>query len=196
MFTRRDLASRRQGGVSLLELIVFIVVMGVGVLGLVSVIASLVRQSPDPMVRKQALAIAESLLLEIQQQAFTFCDPQDANATTAASTANCTGGAAGSQDKGGGALSGPTPNSEARGGADPFDNVADYGGYTKSDFTDVVGGNAMTGYTATVAIARAGAGAPFNLPDDAVLRITVTVQRAGIDPVSLTGYRIRYAPRT
>jgi MSHA pilin protein MshD len=190
----RRIVGRDQRGLTLVELVIFIVVMSTGVYGLASVIGTLVVGSADPMLRKQSLAIAESILLEIEQQPFTFCDPQDAAFTTAASTADCTGGAANSQDNGGGALSGPVPNTESRGNAaNPFDNVADYGGYTQTNVTDPIGGNVMNGYTATVAIIRAGAG--FGLPDDAVLQIAVTVTRAGVDPVVLTGFRFRYAPR-
>jgi MSHA pilin protein MshD len=148
------------------------------------------------MIRKQMVAIAESLLNEVQQQPFTYCDPDDVNYLSATSTASCTGGAANSQDKGGAALTTPTPNTETRYGivaGSQFDNVADYGGFTKTPIDDVAGGNAMAGYTASVAVARAGA--TFGLSPSAVLQTTVTVQRAGTDDFSLSGYRFRYAPR-
>ncbi|MBA3997433.1 MAG: hypothetical protein C0466_09720 [Candidatus Accumulibacter sp.] len=185
---------------TLVELVLFMVIVGVGVAGLVSVTGSLVRSSPDPMLRKQMLAIAESLLNEVLQQPFTWCDPDDAKAAdpTTKSTADCTGGAAASQDKGGGALTSPTP--EAAGDRKNFDNVADYGGFSQANIGDAAGNNAMTGYTASVAIERAGnafgltdaAGSP---DDAAALKVTVTVQRAGLDDLQLTGYRFRYAPR-
>ena len=59
------------------------------------------RDSLNPMIRKQMTAVAESLLLEILRQPFTYCDPDDPAAISATSTAGCTGGAANSQDKGG-----------------------------------------------------------------------------------------------
>jgi MSHA pilin protein MshD len=55
----------RQRGFTLLELIVFIVVVAVGMAGILGVMDNVVRNSADPMVRKQTLAIAESLLEEI-----------------------------------------------------------------------------------------------------------------------------------
>jgi MSHA pilin protein MshD len=185
-----------QRGVTLVELIVFIVIVSVGIVGLLSTMNSTIRNSADPMVRKQMVAIAESLLNEVEQQAFTYCDPDDVNFPAATSTAGCTGGAAGSQDKGGLALTTPTPVAETRYGVaagTQFDNVADYGGFTRTPIDDVASGNAMAGYTASVAIARAGA--TFALANDAVLLITVTVQRAGADDFTLSGYRFRYAPR-
>src|SRR3954464_7690730 len=78
-----------QRGMSLIEVAVFIVVVGVALAGIVALYSQLTRASVDPMVRKQALAIASSLLEEIELRAFTFCDPDDAAVYTATSTAGC-----------------------------------------------------------------------------------------------------------
>ena len=64
-------ASRQQGGLTLIELIVFIVIVGVALAGVLTVLNHATRHSADPMLRKQALAIADSLLREIVQQPFT-----------------------------------------------------------------------------------------------------------------------------
>lgn len=181
-------ARPRQRGVTLVELIVFIVVVSVGVVGLVSVISPMVRTSADPMVTKQLAAIAESLLNEVLHQPYTWCDPDDAAASTAQGYGDC----GNSQDN-----MGPVPAGEVRGDAAPgagFDNVADYGGFGADDIGDVAGSNAMTGYRADIAVARAGTA--LGLADNtAALAITVTVTRNG-ETFSLTGYRFRYAPRT
>ncbi len=189
MFTRP-----RQAGISLIELVIFIVIVSVAVAGVLSVFNVAVKNSADPMIRKQAISIAESLLTEIESQAFTWCDPQDANVQTASNAAGCAV-AANDQDKGGGALTSPTPGAESRYlAANPFDNVADYGGFSKANIDDVTGGNAMVGYTASVTVSRAGGVAPFAaLPAGAVLKIDVTVSGNG-ESVTLTGYRFRYAP--
>ena len=60
----------------------FIVIVGVAAGGILMVFANTTRASADPLIRKQALAIAESLLEEIRLMPFTFCDPDDANAST------------------------------------------------------------------------------------------------------------------
>ncbi len=52
-------------GFSLIELIVAMLLISIGVLGILSAMNTLVKNSADPMVRKQAIAIAESLLEEI-----------------------------------------------------------------------------------------------------------------------------------
>jgi len=178
---------RRQTGVSLVELIVFIVVVSVGVVGLVSVISPMVRNSADPMVTKQLTAIAESLLNEALHQPFTWCDPDDAAASTAKSYADCSS----PQN-----TLGPVPAGESRGNSAPnagFDNVADYGGFSMNNVGDAAGNNAMTGYLASIAVAQVGTS--FGLPDNsAALSVTVTVSRNN-ETFSLTGYRFRYAPR-
>jgi len=52
-------------GFTLIELIIFIVVVGVGLAGILAVSNTVVKSSADPMVRKQTVAIAESLMEEI-----------------------------------------------------------------------------------------------------------------------------------
>ena len=70
-----------QRGVTLVELIVFIVVVGTAAMGVLLAIDVAARSSADPMIQKQALAVAESLLEEVQLQPFTYCDPDDPNAS-------------------------------------------------------------------------------------------------------------------
>lgn len=167
---------------SLVEVLVFIVIIGVGVAGLVTAMNTLVRFSADPMRTKQMLAIAEALLNEILHQPFTWCDPDDPAASTAQSYAGC----ASPQN------TGTFTAGESR-LAGTFDNVDDYGGYTMVNVSDASGSNVMTGYTASVAIARAGTA--LGLADNtAALSVTVTVS-FGTDSFSLVGYRFRYAPR-
>lgn len=189
-------AQRQQAGVTLVELIVFIVVMSVGVVGVLSTMSATIRFSADPMTQKQLRAVAEAVLFEVLHQPFTFCDVDDANASSATlsgTTPTCAV-AANDQNKGGAALTSATPNTEARGGAGAagFDNVADYGGYSVNPVTDVTG-LTLTGYQAGVTITRAGS--TFGLADDgAALQVTVTATR-GSESFALTGYRFRYAPR-
>jgi MSHA pilin protein MshD len=190
----------KQLGVTLVELVIFIVIVSLALVGVLKILEITNRGSADPLVRKQALSIAESLLLEIQQQPFTFCDPDDVNASTASSAAACTV----SQDKNGAALSSPSPSTETRySSTNPFDNVADYGGFSMPDVNcagicspgDTTPLSGLTGYAASVAISRAGALAPFaSFPFDAVLQITVTVTGPANTLVTLKGYRFRYAP--
>src|SRR5690348_18467212 len=75
----------RTRGLSLIEVIVFIVVLGVAFAGMLILYNQVTRSSVDPLVRKQALAIAEALLEEIELMPFTYCDPDDANVTSAGS---------------------------------------------------------------------------------------------------------------
>ncbi len=196
--------SIHQHGVTLVEMIVFMVIVSVALAGTMKVLEVTTRGSADPLIRKQAIAIAESLLIEVQQQPYTLCDPDDPNASSATTTAGCTGGAAASQDKGGAALTSPSPNTESRySNTNPLDNVADYGGFAMPDAScagicnpgDTTPLPNLNGYAATVTITRAGASAPFAaLPLDAALKIIVRVTGPGNTDVTLTGYRARYAP--
>jgi len=59
------MTERHQQGFTLIELIIFIVIISVGLAGILAVMDTTVKSSADPMVRKQSLAIAESMLEEI-----------------------------------------------------------------------------------------------------------------------------------
>jgi MSHA pilin protein MshD len=79
----RSSRRRAQAGFTFVELIMFIVIVGVGVAGILLAYSTAVRGSSDPLVNKQMLSIAEALLEEVQLMPFTVCDPDDANAATA-----------------------------------------------------------------------------------------------------------------
>lgn len=59
------MTSRRQAGFTLIELVFFIVVVSLGMAGILMVIDVSTRSGADPMVRKQAMALADSLMEEI-----------------------------------------------------------------------------------------------------------------------------------
>jgi MSHA pilin protein MshD len=181
------MCSSRQRGLSLIETVIFIVVLGIGIAGLAILYNQLTRASVDPLVRKQAVAIASSLMDEIQLRPFTFCDPDDPAVFTAASPAGCgTPEAIGNEG-------------ESRYGPTFFDNVNDYHGFSMAgsiqDITNTTI-NGLTGYSAGVQIVAAGGDFPAAIPADEALRITVTVTGPANTLVVLQGYRLRYAPNS
>ena len=174
---------RRQRGVTLIELIVFIVIVSVGLAGILSVLNLTTRHSADPMIRKQMLAIAEGLMDEVAAQPFTWCDPDDPAAAAAMNVAACaTPEAIG------------TEGGETRGAAvTPFDNVNDYNGL--AGITTGITGTAMPpGYSAAITVVQDAFGpGGAVVPAAAALRMTVTVS-FGNENLVVEGYRTRYAP--
>jgi MSHA pilin protein MshD len=183
-------SAAKQRGVSLIELIMFIVIVSTALAGILSVMNITTRSSADPLVHKQALAIAESLLEEVELMPFTFCDPDDADASTAAAPVVGAGGCAATVEGGG-----PEAGEARYSAVTPFDNVNDYNGFAMGAGAtlDITGTNTgVAGYAAAVAVAPvvlAGVAA-----GDA-LRIIVTVTGPDAVPVVVEGIRTRYAPR-
>ena len=190
---------RLQQGVTLVELIMFIVIVSIALAGIVQIMRMTSANSADPLRRKQALMIAEALLEEVRQAGFTYCDPRSDNADSAPDTKSCTLGENWGNE-------GPAGTAFVR----PFDNVNDYvgaAGAAVAAFNDGTGqladalGRRMNvdGYRATVTITPdalgdipAGAGADSN-----ALRIRIVVDydfNGNGEPVVLDGYRARYAP--
>jgi MSHA pilin protein MshD len=168
----------------------FIVIVGVGLAGILTVLNLTAQKSADPQLRKQMLAAAESLLEEVQLKSFTYCDPDDPNAATATGAAGCTGGTGGANDESRLPL-GPEAGEPTRA---TYDNVSDYNGATISPLSDISGNTlaGLAGYSATIAVVQQQVEASIPLADS--LQITVTVSAPGGDSMVLTSYRLRYAP--
>lgn len=176
--------NHKQKGISLVELVMFIVIVSLGIVGILSVMNVTSKSSADPLQRKQAIAVAESLLEEIELQAFTFCDPDDPNASAATSAATCT------TPQGLGPTAGETRYTNPR-----FDNVGDYDGFSMTGGIRDIFNASISGlenFNATVTMAQDGA--IFSLPAGDVLRVDVRVTSGPTD-VTISGYRFRYAPR-
>jgi len=75
---------RRHAGFTLIELVIFIVIVSVGITGILLVMNTVVASSADPMVRKQALALADSILEEILQK--EYADPDGTSGETTRAT--------------------------------------------------------------------------------------------------------------
>lgn len=178
-----------QQGLTLIELVVFIVVISIGLAGILAALNMTTRNSVNPMIFKQQVAIAESLLEEIESKPFTYCDPDDPNVTTATGTSGCTTAQG---------LS-PTSGESRYSQTAPFDNVGDYNGFSMSgirsptDSSTVLSG--LGNYSASVAITQVGT--TMGLSDNtAALRIDVTVTAPTQNSITLTGFRYRYAPNS
>lgn len=72
----------RQCGFTLIEVIIFIVVVAAGLAGILTVSNTVVKSSADPMVRKQALALADSILEEVLQKEYADPDGVQGSETT------------------------------------------------------------------------------------------------------------------
>jgi MSHA pilin protein MshD len=193
-----ELRGQRQRGLTLIELLMFIVIVAIALAGILQVLRLTTANSADPVRRKQALMIAEGLLEEVQMAGFTFCDPTDPNADNpevVTSSVNCTVPEAFGQTA-------PEPV-----GARPFDNVNDYVAApdVAAHAFDSSGVNPgllyangvqmpVQGYRASVTITPDTLG-PSNTPvgNGDVLRIRIEVSYDG-QRLVLDGYRTRYAP--
>lgn len=184
MFSKQG---RNQTGFTLIELVIFIVIVSVALTGVLTVLNITTKSSADPIIRKQALAIAEALLEEVMLQPFTYCDPDDATAATATSTAGCT-----TTVEAIGPDVNPNGTTETRASAtDPFDNVNDYN--SLSTTTNVAGGGAAR-YTANITVTAALLNTITVASGDALL-VSVSVN-SGSETIVLEGYRTRYSPNT
>jgi len=118
---------RRQAGVSLIEAVLFMVVVSVALVVLLKAFEQSTVASADPVLRRQSLAIAQSLLDEIRAKDFSNPNP---------------GGYAG-------------PYSAAT--RNQFDDVMDYNGLALNGISDLSGAAVagLAGYNASVAVAAA-----------------------------------------
>ncbi len=163
-------------GFTLVEIVMYIAIVGIGVAGILSVMTYTTRYSADPMIQQQALLIAESYMEEILLKRFT--DP----GTT---TQIC-----------------PAPESSRA----SYDNVCDYHGLNNNAGAVDQLGNTVAGLTAyNVSVSVTGnvgdatalgptASQITNIGALRVLRVDVEVTHDDQPNFSLrmTGYRTNY----
>ncbi len=165
---RRSLAARvsETSGFTLIELVISITIVGIAVTGTLLSINRSVRNSADPLVVQQALAVAGAYLEEILLMG--YYDPDL------------------------GAGFGVCPAKELS--RDLYDNVCDYDtltdvGARDQDNTAIPG---LGGYTITVSVEAANANlGTLNGPTQ-VIRVDVNVNDGAIVDFTLSGYRTNY----
>jgi MSHA pilin protein MshD len=171
MYMTRRSSSARQRGFTLIELIIFIVVVAAGLAGILSVMNTVVKSSADPMIRKQTVAIAESMLEEILLK--EYCDPD-----TMISLISRTCGAASRE---------ATRNL--------YDDVDDYDGYTTTggivDAFSTTTPLPVVGGLENYNISSVAVDGTATLGTLAVKKVTVTVTGPQ-GPITLVGYRSNY----
>lgn len=184
----RQHPSSRQSGLTLFELIFFMVIVSIGLVGILSVMDLTTRHSADPLQRKQALAIAEAILEEVQLLPVAIADPclEPAEAgPPCAEQGNV-----------------PAAGAKARGSLEnPFTIVDDYNGLTLSEsassgsIANAVVIPAGYGVGVTVQTSSLGpiGGEPNAATDAAARLITVTVTYdQGREKMVVQGYRGSY----
>ncbi len=172
----------RQRGLSLIELIVFIVVVAIGLVGIMSVLILTSEKSSDPIVRKQGIAVAEAMLEEVLLKAFQN-DPLDPNNTSA--TLGCT----------------PTTTPSCRTtfpenqtDRPNYNDVSDYAGWSQTGVTSLANptGTPISGLELyTVSVAVAGTTDLTGIASTDAKKIRVTVTGSG-ETFILEGYRTNY----
>lgn len=174
---------RRQGGFSLVELVVTIVIMAILFAGLAVLFFDQVRHSPQPVIATRAAELGQAYLDEILTKRYDERSGQGG-------MPRCNSTDPGSQPCS--AALGP----EAGESRATYDDVDDYNGLDESPPRDALG-NVRSGYAnyrVQVSVAYAGTGANglgLATVQDAKL-ITVTVTTPQGEKIDFSAYRVNY----
>jgi MSHA pilin protein MshD len=196
---------RRDAGFTLIDVLVLIVLVGSLAGSLTVLFSRLAAQSAQTLRAQQALTLAQSLLHEARAMPMTYCDPNDAQATTATSASIGPLGCAATVEG-----FGPEGAEQRAGVPLRFDNVSDYhnlampGPSCAGGICDPTGallnppGTPLAGCGARIVTT------PQAMPGIAALdangrpqglRIVVTVTCPGIADTTVEGIRLRHSPR-
>lgn len=154
--------NKSQRGISLIELLLFIIIVSIALTSLLMVMNINTRSSVDPLLRKQALATAESLLEEIQLQDFS----------------NPAGGFSGAAIQ---------ANRASFDDVMDYNGFVTTGIYPADGSATAITG--LSNYNVSVAIANI---AWNSIPASDVAQITVTVTDSSGQSIQAIGYRVNY----
>lgn len=163
-------------GVSLIELVIFIVIVSIGLTGMLSTLSATLKHSADPMIQKQMLSIAESMMDEIQSKNFASAPDMPSPTSKACATYALERA---ELNKGGSAVY--------------YDDVSDYDGVTDCPIYSLLG-NQLPGLESyRLSISVSGNGGLNGLSSSLAKLIVVTVQQGG-ERLVLQGWRTSYGP--
>ena len=151
-----------QRGVSLIELVLFIVIIGIALISLLLVMNVNTKSSADPMLNKQALAVAESMLEEVEHKAF----------------ANPTGGFSGAAIQ---------SNRGSFDSIDDYDGFATTRIYPADGSATAI--NGLTGYNVNVVVTAI---TWLGISSGDAKQITITVTNPQGIALQAIGYRVNY----
>ncbi len=197
MFTDRHryhMTLHRAQGFTLIELIMFIVIVGASLAGVLSALNVVTSRSADPLIRKQMLTIAEAVMDEVQMRSFKYC--------TTGSPAGCTNPVFGNE---GGSRAtyeyiGNYCTEAGPGSASCSTVTLGTPNYANSRIPDLSGvsSSSPAGYWATVSLQPQALGGIASAATAAGLNsilITVTVSSVKTaETMVVQGYRTRWAP--
>lgn len=150
-------------GITLVELVMAISLAGIMIVGLMSAYASIAGRSSDPLVRTQAITLAESYLEEALLK--PFLDPID--------LIRCPASPGGNREN--------------------FDNVCDYNNYSSANISLPNGTQitALSGYSVSITVVDSTD--LTGISSNCALKVTVNVTSPLNETISVSGYRANYA---
>ncbi len=159
-------------GVTLIELVVSIVIISIAVIGVMSLFLGTTKTSADPMIRAQALAIAQSYMDEIMMQPYS-------SVVNTSATGTCSDG------------NPPEKSNRAK-----YNDINDYNALNDIGAHDQNGCliNALAGYTITVQVNNCpNVACDASLNSSGMKKIQVDVLHSGLSTtVPLFSYRADY----
>lgn len=170
---RARVTAKRQRGTTLVEVVIFILIVSIAVTAVVNALSVTLRGASDPMIRRQTLAIGESLIQEIDSQPYRQKDPYSPTGPDDAI--------------------GPEAGETRSGSPLPFDNPNDYAGYTETGIV-APDGSSVSGlgsYSVGVSASQQALG---NVPASDGLLVIVNAAGPDGETISLTTFRARYQP--
>ncbi|SDH37827.1 MSHA pilin protein MshD [Propionivibrio dicarboxylicus] len=162
------MCSKTTRGFTLIEMVIAIVIISIGFAGVLMAINSTVRNSADPLVRKQMLAIAEEMLEEVLIKPFAVSGDAPVNVAKACGVS-------------------PPPSRTT------FDDIKDYNNYQTVGICDV-DGQPVTGlvnYNVHVTVIDNALG-DITTQSGAAAQVVVSVVH-GTEHILLSGWRTNYA---